>query len=199
MQKINSVDDYLGCHKKWSEELRILRSLIDSTELVETIKWGAPVYTLNSKNVLSLGAFKNHFGIWFFNGVFLKDAHHLLVNAQEGKTKAMRQFKFIAAKDINENQVLAYIKEAIENQKAGKEVKPDLNTKSLIIPELLQKALSSDAILKQSYDKLTPYKQREYAEYLNTAKRDATKIKRLEKIKPMILQGIGLHDKYRNC
>ncbi|WP_330443122.1 hypothetical protein [Flavobacterium sp. C4GT6] len=32
---------------------------------------------------------------------------------------------------------------------------------------------------------------------MKTAKREATKLSRLEKIKPMILKGIGLNDKYR--
>lgn len=36
-------------------------------------------------------------------------------------------------------------------------------------------------------------------EYIETAKREATVKSRLEKIKPMILKGIGLNDKYKNC
>lgn len=55
---------------------------------------GVRLYILNGKNVIGLGAFKNHFAIWFFNGVFLKDEKQLLTNAQEGKTKALRQMHF---------------------------------------------------------------------------------------------------------
>ena len=42
---------------------------------------------------------------------------------------------------------------------------------------------------------------REYtrAEYISDAKRDETKVKRLAKIMPMIQEGKGLNDKYRNC
>jgi len=39
---------------QWEEELDYLKSIIIRTELVEAIKWGAPVYTLNNKNVLLL-------------------------------------------------------------------------------------------------------------------------------------------------
>jgi uncharacterized protein YdeI (YjbR/CyaY-like superfamily) len=46
---------------------------------------------------------------------------------------------------------------------------------------------------------MTPGKQREYCEYISEAKRDATKLKRLEKIIPMIIEGVGLNDKYKNC
>jgi len=131
--------------------------------------------------------------------VFLKDEKKLLVNAQEGKTKALRQMRFTSIDDIDKNVVLAYIKEAIENQKLGKEIKPNRSKKETIIPNELKKELTKDAALNSSFNNLTPYKQREYCEHIDSAKREATKISRLEKIKPMILQGVGLHDKYKNC
>ena len=40
--------------------------------------------------------------------------------------------------------------------------------------------------------------QREYAEYIAAAKRDETKLLRLQKILPMIMTGVGLNDKYRS-
>ena len=42
-----------------------------------------------------------------------------------------------------------------------------------------------------------PVKQREYLEYIDTAKREETKIARMEKIKPMVISGIGINDKYK--
>lgn len=86
MKKVHSVEEYIEENTQYSEALALLRSIILSTVLEETIKWSFPVYTLKNKNVLSLGAFKNHFGIWFFNGVFLKDDLNILQNAQDGKT-----------------------------------------------------------------------------------------------------------------
>lgn len=70
MKKVNSVEEYLEVNSHFSEALSLLRKIISSTELEETLKWSAPVYTLNGKNVLGLGAFKNHFGVWFFNDFF---------------------------------------------------------------------------------------------------------------------------------
>lgn len=199
MAKVNSVEEYIENNENFSEALTLLRELICSTELSETIKWNAPTYTINNKNVVGLGAFKNHFGIWFFNGVFLKDEHNLLTNAQEGKTKALRQMKFTSINDINRNYVLEYVNEAIENQKAGKEIKPSRTKKETVIPEELTVALDANSSLKTCFESLTAYKQREYCEYIVSAKRETTKQSRLEKIKPMILKGVGLHDKYKNC
>ena len=63
--------------------------------------------------------------------------------------------------------------------------------------EILENEFKNDKVLKASFERLTPGKQKEYIVYINEAKQDATKLKRLEKIKPMILQGIGLNDKYK--
>jgi len=197
--KVSSVEEYIEVNSKWSEGLTILRDIFNTTEIEETIKWSAPVYTVNGKNVIGLGAFKNHFGIWFFNGVFLKDEKKLLTNAQEGKTKGLRQMHFESINEINKNVVLVYVKEAIENQKLGKEVKADRTKKETIIPVELQIELDKDSDYKNSFNKITPGKQREYCEHIMSAKRENTKQSRLEKIKPMILKGIGLHDKYKNC
>ena len=199
MKKVNSVEEYIESNAHWVVALTQLRDIIQETELVETLKWSAPVYTINGKNVVGIGAFKNHFGIWFFNGVFLKDEQHVLVNAQEGKTKALRQWRFTSLNDINKPLVLAYIKEAIENQKLGKEIKSEKKGNHVVIPSELEDALKLNTDLNQSFKALSPYKQREYAEYIDTAKREATKQIRLEKITLMILQGVGLHDKYKNC
>ena len=198
MKKVYSVEEYIEVNSHFGEELTLLRSIINSTEPSETLKWSAPVYALEGKNVVGLGAFKNHFGIWFFNGVFLKDEKNLLEQAQE-KTKALRQMRFTGMADIDKAAVLAYVKEAIQNQKLGKEIKPERKGKKVDMPAELKSALNKNSVLNDAFKMLTPGKQREYAEYIQTAKQDATKQTRLEKITPMILKGVGLNDKYKNC
>jgi uncharacterized protein YdeI (YjbR/CyaY-like superfamily) len=179
----------------WSEELLLLKSIIDKTELVETTKWGGSVYVLNGKNVLGIGGFKNYFTIWFFNGVFLKDEKKVLVNAQEGVTKSLRQWRFTSIEEVKEKEVLKYILEAIANEKEGKAIKPE--RKEALVSELLQKELDNNIPLAEAFHKFTLAKQREFHEYIQEAKREPTKHSRIEKIKPMILQNIGLNDKYK--
>ncbi|MGK4568824.1 YdeI/OmpD-associated family protein [Flavobacterium sp. 3HN19-14] len=179
----------------WDEELDLLHTIIEKTELVLTTKWGGQTYTYNGKNVLGLGGFKNYFTIWFWNGVFLKDENNVLVNAQEGVTKGLRQWRFTSKNEVDEKLILAYIHEAIENEKAGKvieKVKKEFET-----DPLFQAALDDNSELKTAFEKFSPYKQKEFLEYIITAKREATKIDRIAKIKPMILNNIGLNDKYR--
>ncbi|HLF53071.1 YdeI/OmpD-associated family protein [Flavobacterium sp.] len=179
----------------WAEEIELLNSIVAKTELIETTKWGGTVFTVNGKNVLGIGGFKNYFTIWFFNGVFLKDEKQVLVNAQEGVTKSLRQWRFTSKDEVNETLILSYIKEAIENENAGKVSQPI--KKEALVSEFLQKELDNNPTLAEAFLLFSPYKQREFLEYVESAKRDETKISRIEKIIPMILENIGLNDKYR--
>ena len=65
------------------------------------------------------------FTLWFFNGAFLKDKKKHLINANEGVTKSLRQWRFTSKEEINEKEILAYILEAIENEKQEKIIKPE--------------------------------------------------------------------------
>ncbi|MEL6812662.1 MAG: DUF1801 domain-containing protein [Bacteroidota bacterium] len=198
MEYSKSVEEYIRKNDQWSTEIQEIRSIINESELQEEVKWGAPAYTLNGKILVGIGAFKNHMGIWFHQGVFLKDKHKKLMNAQEGKTKALRQWRIEKGAAVEADILRDYVQEAIENSLAGKEIKPE-RKKGVEVPELLVNTFKKESQLKEAFFNLTPGKQREYAEYISTAKREATQLSRLEKIVPMIQQGIGLNDKYRNC
>ena len=128
-------------------------------------------------------------------GALLKDEKKVLINAQEGKTKGMRQWRFSSEEEMDDTLILSYIHEAINNQKEGKEVKPE--AKTLSIPPELKEALAADAQLAETFDTLSTSVKREFAEYITEAKKEETRHRRLQKIIPMIQQGIGLNDKYR--
>jgi uncharacterized protein YdeI (YjbR/CyaY-like superfamily) len=181
--------------KLWAQELEVLKSIINATGLVETTKWGGPVYTLNGKNVLGIGGFKNYFSIWFYKGVFLKDEAGVLVNANEENTKSLRQWRFESVKDINEELILAYVNEAIAVEQVGLGIKPQ--GREIPVPGVLQQELDANTGLKVAFEAFTPFKQKEFNEYITEAKQEKTKLARLEKIRPMILDGRGLNDRYR--
>ena len=196
MQLSKTVDDFILKQDNWKEELKHLQKLLLETELVETVKWGMPVYTINGKNVVGIGSFKSYVGMWFFQGSFLSDPKKVLINAQDVKTKGMRQMRFSSMDQMDDDIIRIYVTEAIQNQKDGKEIKPE-RKKELVVPAELHEMLLQDQNLKDSFDSLTPGKQREFAEYIESAKRIETKLSRLEKIIPLINNGVGLNDKYK--
>jgi uncharacterized protein YdeI (YjbR/CyaY-like superfamily) len=46
--------------------------------LTEEIKWGLPVYTLNGKNVVNIGALRESCTLGFFKGALMSDPHNIL-------------------------------------------------------------------------------------------------------------------------
>lgn len=196
MKRYNTVDEYITAAEDGRELLIYFRQLLLQTELEETVKWGAPIYTLDGSNIIGLAVFKSYVGLWFHQGVFLEDKAKVLFNAQEGKTKALRQWRFDFDEEVDEVLLKSYINEAIANQKAGKVVKPTRNT-NWTLNTLLATALDTDETLKKAFELLTNYKQKEYSQYIDEAKREPTKLKRIDKIIPMIKAGQGLNDKYK--
>ena len=68
---MDKIINYIEKKQQWKLELELLRKVVLACDLEETIKWGAPVYMSNGKNILGLSAFKNYVGLWFFQGLSL--------------------------------------------------------------------------------------------------------------------------------
>lgn len=195
MKALKNIDAYFDDQKEWKSGMAALRSAVIEMGFKEEVKWGMPTYTLNGKNLIGIIGFKHHFGIWFHQGVFLSDPLGVLQNAQNGKTKGMRHIKFTDSSQVNIEDLKPYLQETIENHKAGKVIKVERKTKAMDMPSLLAEALQGET--KKAFEKLSTSKKNEYIEYIVTAKREATKLSRIDKILPMIKEGKGLNDKYR--
>ncbi len=196
MKRHKTADDYFANAEIWRDEQKQLREILRSTDLTEEVKWGGPCYTYDGQNVVGIGGFKSYFGLWFHQGALLKDKNKVLINAQEGTTKALRQWRMQSAKDIKPSLIKAYVREAISLVRQGKKIGPEKN-KPIVVPPELKKALAKNTQARKAFENLRPGLQREYTEHIASAKREETRQKRIEKILPMISSGKGLHDKYR--
>ena len=124
----------------------------------------------------------------------LKDPKGILVQQTEN-VQAARQIRFANVQKIVETEptLKAYIKEAIEVEKAGLEVSYK-KTSEFLVPEEFQNRLENSLALKTAFDALTPGRQRGYILYFSTAKQSKTREARIEKCVQQILDGKGLND-----
>ena len=89
--------------------------------------------------------------------------------------------------------VKAYVREAIEVEKAGLKVKFK-KTAEFKMPEEFKNKLDEMPALKTAFQALTPGRQRGYLLHFGAAKQSQTRTARVEKWMPHILTGKGLND-----
>ena len=192
----SKINAYIAEHPQWSSLLKEIRKVLSHCALEATIKWGAPVYTLGGKNIVGIGAFKGYAGVWFYQGALLTDPLGVLINAQEGKTKAMRQWRFTHNDQFSAKHLKAYIQEAIQNHQEGREIKASKpRSKPLEVPLLLQEYLDRKAPLADRFNSMGLTRKREFADYISEAKQNTTKERRLKKVIACIKAGRGLYEK----
>ena len=193
MKKIE-VDKLLNETIKWRKEFEFLREIILECEVEEVIKWGQACYTNNGKNIVLIHGFKEYCAILFFKGVLLKDESQILIQQSEN-VQAGRQLRFKNIDDIYrvKNEITDYVNEAIEIEKAGKEVEFK-QTKEFKMPEELIQKLEQDKDFKIAFESLTPGRQRAYILYFSDPKYPKTRVARIEKMTQSILDGKGLND-----
>lgn len=188
------VDGFLRKVKQWQEEYETLRKVVLECELTEDFKWMHPCYTFENKNIVLIHGFKEYIALLFHKGALLKDTHGILIQQTEN-VQAARQIRFTNVQEILEKESIIkdYIYEAIEIEKAGLEVEFKKNT-DYIIPDEFQNKLDEMPALKTAFEALTPGRQRAYLYHFSEPKQSKTRVSRVEKWMPQILDGKGLND-----
>ena len=161
----------------------------------ETIKWGAPGFTLDGKILLMMAAFKHHAALNFWRGQELGDG--------SPKAGAMGQFgRLTTVSDLPPDDELddllreaaALAKTAPAPRKTKHEPKPP--------PELhpeFAAALNANSKAKATLDGFPPSAQRDYFEWIAEAKQDSTRAKRIATAVEWLAEGKRRHWKYQNC
>jgi len=188
------VDFFFDKDSKWQKEFQKLRTLVLDCGLMEELKWGQPCYTFQKSNIVLIHGFKDYCALLFFKGVLLNDPDGILIQQTENVQSA-RQVRFTNVREIAklEKTLKAYIYEAIEVEKTGLAIKLK-KTSDFKIPEEFQNKLKKMPALKKAFDALTPGRQRSYIFHFSQPKLSKTRLSRVEKSIPQILNGKGLTD-----
>lgn len=188
------VEAYYSNAGKWREALEALRAILLDSPLAEEFKWKSPCYTYQNGNVVAVWGLKNYCALAFFKGALMKDADGLLVAPGEN-SRSMRKLEFSSAAEVARKEALIkrHIEEAIELEKSGAKV--TLPQEELAMPQELVGKLEEDPAFRVAFEGLTPGRQRGYNIYFSQAKQPKTRLSRIEKYIPKILEGKGMHDR----
>ena len=194
------VDAYIAKSQPFAQPiLTHLRASVHAAcpQTEETIKWGMPYFQYHGM-LCGMAAFKAHatFGFWKGRHVFGGDkAKH---------DEAMGQFgRLETVKDLPAKRLISlYVKRAMlinEQPELAPRAKRKRVTKPVNVPADLATALAKSAKARKGFAGLTPGKQREYIEWLEEAKREETRAKRLATTIEWVSEGKSRNWKYENC
>ena len=181
--------------KPWGRELRMLRDIILETGLKEEVKWGAPCYTHRGRNLLLLSALRQSVTVSFLRGAELTDPDGVLEKPGPNSRFA-RYLRFVDAGSISsaKDALRRFIQEAKDlPQSAGSRSAKD-DALPEFPPELTQ-AFEASPELARAFHALTRGRQRGYLIHFNAAKQSKTRVARIEKFTPKILEGKGWQDR----
>ncbi|HSB93855.1 MAG TPA: YdeI/OmpD-associated family protein [Flavitalea sp.] len=193
------VDAYIEKSQPFAQPiLQHLRQLVHKAcpEITETIKWGFPNFDYKGI-VCNMAAFKAHCAFGFWKAALMKDADKFLEPV--GKT-AMGHFNRLTKVDDlpSDKIMISYIKEAVALNEMNIAVpkKKVATRQATAVHEGLMAALKKNKKAFANFEKMSPSYQKDYHSWINEAKTDATRTRRIETAVEWILEGKGRNWKY---
>lgn len=200
MSKDKRIDSYIEKSLPFAQEiLQELRDIIHDfcPEVVETVKWGFPHYMYKDSILCSTASFKQHcaFGFWLHHN--MTDQFGLFKREQEGGMGSIGKLRTVA--DIPpRDQLGVYIQEAMSLIELGTKVKTSSKgPRPVEIPDDLAKILADNPAAHSFFESLSNSHKREYTEWINNAKRDETRLSRLETTLNNLTEGKTKEWKYQ--
>lgn len=183
--------------------LNHLRKVIHAAKcpLEENIKWGMPSFEYKGI-VCGFAAFKAHCAFGFYKQALLHDPKKILLATQD-KTAMGNLGKITSKQELPaDKDLIALIQQAVALNEEN--VKPIANRKKeakpfpTLHPEF-QMALKKSKKAETVFKNFAPSHQREYIEWINDAKTEPTRDRRIQQAIEWISEGKGRNWKYEKC
>lgn len=190
------IDDYIARSPDFAQPiLAHLRALVHAAcpEVEETMKWSMPHFMYKGM-LCGMASFKAHctFGFWkgalLFPGIEKESMGHL--------------GKITSIKDLPSKKELAgFIKQAMKLNDEG--VKTRARERKapaeLVVPDYFAAALKADRAASKVFDAGSASFRREYVMWLEDAKTDATRLRRMAQAVAWLAEGKARNWKYEKC
>ena len=164
-------------------------------EAEETMKWSSPAFTVDGKILLMAAAFKAHAALNFWRGQEIGDGSPKAgAMGQFGKLTSLDDLPADREFDSLIREAAALAKTAPAPRKTKHEPKPPPG----MHPDFAA-ALAKNPKAKAALDGFPPSAQRDYLEWIDEAKQDATRAKRIATAVEWLSEGKRRHWKYQSC
>jgi uncharacterized protein YdeI (YjbR/CyaY-like superfamily) len=196
------IDAYIAKAAPFAQPiLQHLRELVrrGCPGAVETLKWSAPAFEYGGRILCSMAAFKAHcaFGFWH------QGMQKVIGDFGAKSETAMGSFGRITRRaDLpGDKRMIRFIKAAAQLNESGTPARPkpvvSSATVELRVPPDLAKALQGNRAAAENFRNFRPSHRKEYIEWIVSAKREATREKRLATTLEWLTNGKPRHWKYQ--
>jgi hypothetical protein len=203
LKKDPRIDAYIAKSADFAKPiLTHLRKLVHAAcpNVEETLKWNFPHF-MHQGMLCGMAAFKAHCTFGFWKGALIFPE---LKRSPDAEASGMGQFgRIISLSDLPADKVLiGYIMEAVRLNETGIKLpaKPKSKIKQeLVVPDYFLSALKKNKKALTAFESFSYSHKKEYVEWITEAKREETRIKRLETALKWLAQGKARHWKYEKC
>ena len=194
------IDAYIAKAAPFAKPiLEHLRAAVHATcpDCEETLKWSMPSFTYAGGILCTMASFKEHATFGFWKGKLIQGVSP---NRNSGG-EAMGNFgKLTSVKDLpSKRELTALIRQAMKLNEEGvtvpratKAAKPAAK-----VPPALKAALAKNRKAAGQFESFSPSARREYIEWIDDAKQDATRERRVAQAIEWIAEGKGRNWKYQ--
>lgn len=195
------IDEYIAAAKPFAQPiLKRVRKAFHTgcPDVVETIKWSRPFFE-HGGPLGGMGAFKAHVAYGFWRAKEMDDPEQIFT--VDGKAQ-MFNIRAEKAADLPTPRVLAsYVRRAaaLNGTPRPKKRKPAKSRAAPATPAVLKAALAKNKKAAEFFKSLPPSAKRDYVEWITSAKREATRDKRLATTIEWLSEGKRRNWKYESC
>lgn len=194
------IDAYISNAAPFAQPiLHHIRKLMHKAcpQVQETIKWSFPHFDYKGM-LCNMAAMKQHCSFGFWKASLMSDPEKLM--RKIGNTSMGSFGKIFSINDLPSDKILvAYIKEAVclneEDVKVPSKVKT--TKKEIEVPGYMTDALSKNKKAQAAFTNFSPSHKREYIEWIQNAKTEATRNKRIDTMLEWLAEDKSLHWKYQ--
>ncbi|HEY0065045.1 MAG TPA: DUF1801 domain-containing protein [Telluria sp.] len=189
------IDAYIASAAPFAQPiLAHLRALVHTAcpEVQETIKWSMPHFMYHGI-LCNMSAFKAHCAFGFWNGA------QMFPDIEKDAMGHMG--RITSVKDLpSKKELTAYIRQAMKLNEAGVvRARPKTAPHELAVPDYLTAALHANETARKVFDAGSTSFKREYVDWLEEAKTEATRLRRMEQALAWLAEGKARNWKYQNC
>lgn len=204
MKRDKKIDAYIKKSPDFAQPILVhLRDLVHKAcpQVEEKTKWGMPFFDYKNQPMCSMAAFKQHAVFGFWKAQLLKDTKNILGQNKAAGGEAMGNFgRLTSLKDLPADKYLVdFINQAMHLNDQGIKQSPLKKgaVQEVVVPDFIQKALSKNKKAKTVFEKFSNSHRREYVDWINEAKTEVTRNKRITTMMEWLEDGKDRNWKYR--